>query len=299
MVESELDRGVFIDRNEAEKTTFHTILERYRDEVTPLKKGAQVEALRINALLRDHYLVANKMAALSSKLLATWRDERLKSVSGSTVNRELNIISSVINYARKDWGVHIENPVALIRRPQNGKARERRLEPGEEERLLAALVPGESTNGRFASGARNAFIKPLVLFALETAMRRGELLSLRWENIDLKKCVAHLPDTKNGEARNVPLSSRAKTVLEAMPRSIGGNVFPASEDALKKAFARACERAGIENLHFHDLRHEGTSRLAEKLPNVIELAAVTGHKDLRMLKRYYHPRAEDLARKLG
>jgi integrase len=130
-------------------------------------------------------------------------------------------------------------------------------------------------------------------------MRRGELLSLTWDNVDLKKQIAFLPETKNGETRTVPLSSRAVAVLEALPRSIGGKVFPTTPAALKKAFERACAGAGITNLHFHDLRHEATSRMSEKLPNLIELAAVTGHKDLRMLKRYYHPRAEDLARKLG
>ncbi len=105
--------------------------------------------------------------------------------------------------------------------------------------------------------------------------------------------------TKNGEPRTVPLSSRAVAVLEALPRSVDGRVFPTTAAALKKAWERAVARAGIEDLHFHDLRHEATSRLAERVPNVIELAAITEHKDLRMLKRYYHLRAEGLARKLG
>ncbi len=130
-------------------------------------------------------------------------------------------------------------------------------------------------------------------------MRRGELLALRWENVDTKKRTAYLPMTKNGDARTVPLSSRAVSVLETLPRSIEGHVFPISENALKLAFVRAVKVAGIKDLHFHDLRHKATSRLAEKLSNVLELSAVTGHKDLRMLKRYYHPRAADLARKLG
>lgn len=289
MLEVELDRGIFIDRNEAERNTLHDILTRYRDEVTPEHKGAAVELLRINCILRDGFLVNNKLAALNSKLLAEWRDYRLKTVTGSTVNRELNILSAVINHARKNWGIHMDNPIELITRPKNEKARERRLEPDEEKKLIAELE----------TSTRNPWIAPLVAFALETAMRRGEMLGLRWEFVDLKKRVARLIDTKNGESRNVPLSSRAKTILDALPRSIDGKVFPTTEDALKKAFARACERAGIENFHFHDLRHEATSRLSEKLPNLIELASVTGHKDLRMLKRYYHPRAEDLARKLG
>ena len=144
-------------------------------------------------------------------------------------------------------------------------------------------------------------MRPLVQLAIETAMRQGKLLALAWDNVDLKAQTARLEDTKNGESRTVPLSSHAVAVLEALPRGSGmdGRVFPISAQAVKLAWKRACKRAGIEGLHFHDLRHEATSRLAEKLPNLIELAAVTGHKDLRMLKRYYHPRATDLAKKLG
>ncbi|MGD9788619.1 MAG: site-specific integrase [Sulfuricellaceae bacterium] len=299
-VESEMDKGVFLDRRESEKNTLDDVLKRYQEEVTPDKKGATIEKVRIAALRRDP-LARLKMAALSGKDVAAWRDRRLKEdkVTGSTVYRELNSRSAVINHARKEWGIHIENPIAMIRRPQNEKARERRLEDGEETALLATLEGSRREDGTLGPGARNPWIKPLVLLALETAMRRGELLALRWEDVDTKRQVARILDSKNGEARSVPLSSRAVAVLEALPRSIDGRVFPTTEDAVKKAFSRACIAAGLKDLHFHDLRHEATSRLAEKLPNVIELAAVTGHKDLRMLKRYYHPRAEDLARKLG
>jgi integrase len=200
--------------------------------------------------------------------------------------------------------IAVENPVASIRRPPPSKARERRLDADEEVRLLKALDDhsGESEREdgkRYRHGTRNPWIKPVVLLALETAMRRGELLSLQWENVDLARRVAHLPKTKNGDARNVPLSSRAVAVLQALPRSIDGRVFPVEDYMIREAWKQACKRAGIEDLRFHDLRHEATSRLAEKLPNVVELSAVTGHKDLRMLKRYYHPRAEDLAKKLG
>ena len=244
-----------------------------------------------------------KLAALSPLVLADWRDRRLAAgCKPATVRRELGIISAVINWARKELMFAIENPVAAVRLPAPGKARERRLDADEEQRLLAALEyrPGGRPDGkRYREGTRNPWVKPLVQLALETAMRRGELLSLRWENVDLEKRVALLPETKNGEARKVPLSSGAVEILKSLPRSLDGRVFPVSANALKLAWARATRRAGLKDLHFHDLRHEATSRLAEKLPNVIELSAVTGHKDLRMLKRYYHPRAEDLAKKLA
>ena len=302
--EGEMDRGAWRDRSSADSTTFHALLIRYLKDVVPSKRGAETESLRIKTLMRDD-LARYKLSALSPLVLADWRDRRLAvGAAGSTVNRELNIISAVINWARKELMFAVENPVGGIRRPANNKPRDRRLEEGEEVRLLDALQnhSGEKLRGdgkKYRRGTRNTWIKPLVMLALETAMRRGELLALRWENVDLRSRVARLPETKNGEARAVPLSSGAVAVLESLPRSLHGRVFPVTADALKRAFERAVKRAHIEGFHFHDLRHEATTRLAERLPNLIELAAVTGHKDLKMLKRYYHPRAEDLARKLG
>lgn len=314
-VEGELDRGVFIDRSEADKNTLGDILRRYLAEINPSKKGALCDAIRINRLLRDR-LCSFKLAALSGKVLSQWRDDRLKAVTGATVNRELTIVSAAINIARKEWAVHVENPVSVIRRPEGSKPRTRRLSPEEETLLLLACTATERDRGRY-TGPSNTWIKPLVLLALETAMRRGELISLHWSNIDLTNRVARLEDTKNGEQRDVPLSTRAVAILRTLPRSLGGKVFPISDDSLKKGFIRAvmrarsayekeCKELGVApnpgcltNLHFHDLRHEATSRLAERLSNILELSAVTGHKDLRMLKRYYHPRATDLAKKLG
>lgn len=139
---------------------------------------------------------------------------------------------------------------------------------------------------------------PLVMLALETAMRRGELLGLRWENIDLERQTAFLPMTKNGSIRTVPLSKKAVAILANLPRCSDDRVIQLTDMGMEAAFRKACARAEIVNLHFHDLRHTATSRLAEKLPNVIELAAVTGHQTIQMLKRYYHPKAEALAKKL-
>lgn len=130
-------------------------------------------------------------------------------------------------------------------------------------------------------------------------MRRSEILSLRWPDVFLDERFVRLHDSKNGEARDVPLSTRAATTLSALPRHQDGRVFPITGEAIKKAFTRACERAGLENVHFHDLRDEATSRIATRLDNILELSAVTGHKTVQMLKRYYHPRATDLVRKPG
>lgn len=298
--ESEMDRGVWRDRSSAESTTFYALLERYLKDVVPAKRGAEVETLRIKTLMRDK-VTLYKLSALSPLILSEWRDRRLDAgCVGATVRRELDIVSAVFNWARRELMIQVENPVSSIRRPPPSAARTRRLEEGEEKKLITALEdhPAEGEK-KYREGTRNPWIKPIALLALETAMRRGELLSLKWDDVDLKKRTAFLQITKNGDSRTVPLSSRAIALLDALPRSIDGRVFPITAAALKKAWERACSKAKLDNLRFHDLRHEATSRLAERLPNLIELAAVTGHKDLKMLKRYYHPRAEDLAKKLG
>jgi integrase len=236
--------------------------------------------------------------------------------------------TGLLNHARREWGIHVENPIPYVKRPEKSRARDRRLSPIEEQYLLAALAEGErKPDGTFGKGARNPWLGPLVRLAFETAMRRGELLSLRWENVDLARRAAFLPDTKNGDSRDVPLSSRAVAILKALPYSPAeevqpdngrsGLVFPTTALALRRGFGRAIERAQLkcaddrrkarqqpisgflEDVRFHDTRHEAASRIAEKLSNILELSAVTGHTDVRMLKRYYHPRAEDLAKKLG
>lgn len=300
IIESEIERGVFIDRTEAEKNTLGDLFKRYLTEVSSQKKGHNSERYRLISLQQDP-IAKLKVAGLSGKTMAGWRDKRLKEVSGSTVNRDLNLISHVINVARKEWGIHVENPVSMIRRPPENRARSRRLAVGEEERLLAELeLTARSECGTYeAGGTHNPWMRPLVILALETAMRRSELLALRWEDAFLADRYVRLHDTKNGESRDVPLSTRAHAILNSLPRHISGRVFPITADAVKKSFTRAVARAGLGDFHFHDLRHEATSRIAEKLDNVLELSAVTGHKTLTMLKRYYHPRAKDLARKLG
>jgi len=133
----------------------------------------------------------------------------------------------------------------------------------------------------------------------ETAMRRGELSKLRWEQIDFKNSVARLIDTKNGEDREIPLSSRAISALKSLPRRFDGKVVGMTPDAITRAFKRSCDRAGIEDARIHDLRHEGVSRLFEAGLDLMEVASVSGHKTLGQLKRYTHLKAADLAKKLG
>jgi integrase len=287
--ESEMDRGDYVDRSEADRTTLGEILLRYKQEVTPLKKSAANETLRIDRLIRDESLCLYKATALTGRLFAEWRDQRSKQVTGSTVNREIDILSHAINTARKEWGIHISNPVEIIRRPKHNKSRERRLSVEEESRLMLELE----------TKTRNPWMRPIVIFAIETGMRRSEILSLTWEYVDLQRRVARLVDTKNGEGRSVPLTLKATSLLLSMPRSIDGRVFATTAEAVKLSFQRAVVRSQIDDLHFHDLRHEAVSRLFEKGLNVMEVASVSGHKTLQMLKRYTHLSSDILLSKIG
>ncbi len=288
-LESEIDKGQFANVSEAQRTTLGNVIARYLVEVTPSMKGVTEDTIRLKAIMRKP-IARWSMANLSAARIAVYRDERLKEVSGGTVIRELAYISAIINHARREWGINVPNPVQMVRKPQSPQSRSRVLTDDEVSKLLMALEP---------TGRRSHWTKPAVQLALATAMRRGELLSMRWEHVDLQNRTAFLSDTKNGESRTVPLSTAAVQVLAELPRHISGAVIPVNFFTLDAAFKRARKRAGLDDVRFHDLRRTAITRMAEKLPNVIELAAVSGHKSLMVLKRYYRPTAAELAQKLG
>lgn len=289
--EVELDKNSYCNTTLAEKTTFKELIERYIREITPTMRSCKDDTIRLKAILRNPIGHTN-MLALTPQKIATYRDERLKEVSAGTVIRELCYFSSIINHARREWGINIQNPVSLVRKPAQPKGRSRLLSNAEKQRILET----------FELAPKNHFsiwMPHIIEFALETAMRLGEITGLLWENVDLNKRVAYLPMTKNGDERYVPLSSRSIQILVKLPRSIDGRVFPVNKSTVSVMFTVRAREAGVEDIRFHDLRHTAITNLAGKLNNLIELSAVSGHKTLSMLKRYTHLKAEDLARKLG
>jgi len=349
-IDSAIDERRHRSPKAAEDRTLRDLIERYIQEITPHHKGAVQEKSRLDQLA-DHRVTEHSVALLTSVDFASWRDERLKYVSAGTVIRELNLFHAVIETARREWGVYLhENPVHLVRRPPASKARDRRLVGDEEERLLAACDEDP-----------DPFLRSVVEVAIETGMRQGELCGLPWNDVRFDLRYAVVRDTKNGDTRGVPLSTKAVAVLEdlalpsqlaiqlakvlSIPKEAGsprwsqidlgkstvtmiagedekpkvyiipqvwkaklsslpaagkGLVFGSDNtNALKMRFRRACARAGISGLTFHDLRHEATSRLFELGLGMMEVAAIVGHRTLQMLKRYTHLQAADLAKKLG
>ncbi|MBO9535209.1 site-specific integrase [Herbaspirillum sp.] len=278
----------------SDATPFRDLMQRYSVLVSPLKKSAESEILRLGKLGRDK-ISSYAVGSLTPSIIAQWRDRRLGEVAPDTVTREMHLMSAVINMARREWGLELVcNPFALPRKPKRSKGRIRRLRGNELARLLLA-----------AETAQGGFLYSMIQFAIETAMRQGEIVSLDWRYIDLDKRTAHLPNTKNGDHRTVPLSMRAiellrKLAVIELTLDRAGPVFPGvTGEAVKRAFQNARKRAGIEDLRFHDLRHEAITRLFEKGLNPIEVASISGHKDMRMLQRYTHLEANKLAQKLN
>ncbi|MHB8544253.1 MAG: tyrosine-type recombinase/integrase [Leptospirales bacterium] len=285
-LESEMGRGIFVSQKEAESTTLSDALDRYEREISSSKKGHLQEKKRIRTW-KSHPLAKRFLASIQGKDIAAWRDARIKfGSSANTVRLDLAIISHLFEIAQKEWGMEgLKNPVKSIRLPSPPSGRDRRLQPGELEKLLECLSEEMSQ---------------VVRFALETAMRRGELAGMTWDMVDLKKRTVTLPETKNGQKRIVPLSSVAVTILKERlnTRRIDGKVWNIGLDAISQDFAKACQKAEISGLHFHDLRHEATSRLFEKGFDTMEVRTITGHKTLQMLARYTHLRAEDLVERM-
>lgn len=276
------------------KMSLSKALDKYYATVSVHKRGHQQEFYRVNVIQR-HPLARKAMDEITTVDIASYRDDRLSQVnmrtgqciSGNTVRLELALLSSLYNLASVEWGTCRTNPVEMVRKPKVPGGRDRRLTSQEERRLSRYFQ------------AQNSVLYTIFHLALETAMRQGEILSLRWEHIDMQHGVAHLPMTKNGSSRDVPLSRKARNLLQNLTMALSGDVFNYTSAGFKSAWRVALGRLKIEDLHFHDLRHEAISRFFELgTLNVMEVAAISGHRSLNMLKRYTHLRAYQLVSKL-
>lgn len=285
-VESKIRRGVFDDLREIERMTLGEALEKYKCLVTPKKKGAEQERYRIEKWKR-HGLAYRPLATLRTVDFVEYVTQRQDDeVSGSTIRLELAIIRNLHNVAKVKWSLPLgSNWIARGVLPKPGKARARRLVGDEEERLLAAAEDGY--NGRT--------LKLAIQLAIHTGMRAGELRTMTWQNINLMAHYITLNSgtTKNNEGRVVPLFKVAANLLRAYPHPIsGGVVLDISENSLSHLFRGACDRAGIVDLHFHDLRHEAASRFARHMP-AQTLAKIMGWKSIQMAMRYFNLRPEE------
>jgi integrase len=274
--------------------------DRYEKEVSTTKRGHRFEVLRLAAIgkweingkpFRDMRLVD-----ATSEVLGKWRDHRLNTdrMSGSTVNRELNLLSNVFAIAAKEWKWIAASPTTDVRRPKESEPRDRLYTDDEIERICFAL--GFDLDGEEQVETISQRIAVAFLFAIETAMRAGEICGLVPRDVSGR--VATLTETKNGTKRKVPLSKRAVELLELLPLPGGdGTLFGVTAKSLDALFRKARIRAGVDDATFHDTRHLAITRLAKKL-NVLDLARMVGHRDLKQLQVYYNETAEAMASRL-
>lgn len=266
--------------------TLGDLFDRYAREVSPSKRGARWETIRLERFQRDP-IARKRLGDLEPKDFAAWRDMRLREVAPGSVRREMVLMSSVFTVARKEWGLLSENPMRDVRKPSSPPARDRLPTNDEIERM--AHVAGDDLSKQIGR-AFHAF-----LFACETGMRAGEIVGLTWDRVDLGNRVVRLTETKNGTARDVPLSKEAVRLLRVLPER--DRAFDLSSGQLDVQWRKVRDKAGVEGLTFHDARHAAITKLARKL-DVLALARAVGHRDIRMLQSYYNETAADIAKRL-
>lgn len=270
------------DRKVLDTISLGALVKRYRDEVVTRKKSKNVETIILNAFLR-HPICKKPLSRIIPADFASYRDERLSSITPKSLSRQLSPIHNMFEVARDEWHLPIrENPLDKVKLKATDNKRERRLREGEYESLLEA-----------ARTRQNPWIEKAIIFAIETAMRRGEILSLKWDQVDLKRRCVTILKAKNGYSRTIPLTPTAVALLHSCMGKAGESddrVFPLTANTLKMAWSRMLAQAGITDLHFHDLRHEAISRFFEMGLTVPEVASISGHRNSAMLSRYGHAR---------
>lgn len=279
-----------------EDVSMADVFTRYASEVSPDKRGARWEQIRINMLIRRYPLFQRPILSISGSDIADWRDCRLLKVSPSTVNRELCLISTVFSHALKEWRLGLTtNPCSLITKPRKSRPRKQRISINERQQIIKKL----GWNGTTEPTTSAQWVAFAFYLALETAMRKGEILSLMWSDISLSDRHAHLDMTKNGDERYVPLSTAAIQLLQVVKHPApNAPVVPVGTGHFDQLFRGAKREAGLSHINLHDSRREAATMMAPKLSNVLELAAITGHKSLSMLQIYYKPKASGLAARL-
>ena len=280
---------------QSQASTLADAFKRYKAEVSPTKAGQRWEEVRLDKMLDDIAFVGQRIGDVTADQIAEWRDSRLKKVAPPSVRREMTLLSSVFEQAKREWRWCSANPVRDVRRPGNGRPRDRRVSVEEEAKILAGLgyVEGQAPT-TLQQELAYAF-----LIAIETAMRQGEILGLTHAATYLTQRYVSLKDTKNGDSRNVPLSQRAVALLGSVVEAAAGRdlLFRLKSGTADTLFRRARDASEIEGLRFHDTRHEATTRLARKL-DVLDLARMTGHRDPRSLMVYYNATATEVASRL-
>ena len=277
---------------ESRKHTFGELVDRYIKDALPKKSTDFEKSQKAKMKWWKEQLGHHVLADVTPSLITECRDRLLAETtkrgitrSPATVNRYLAALSDAFSVAVKEWEWLEDSPMRKVKKPKEPRGRVRFLsEDSERPRLLKACE--ESTN---------PYLYPVVVLALSTGMRQGEIMGLTWEDVDLHQGRATLHETKNGERRVVPLSGKALELLKAhakVRRLDTVLLFPGKNPQkpidLRAPWEAALKKAGIDDFRFHDLRHSAASYLAMNGASMAEIAEVLGHKTLQMVKRYSH-----------
>ncbi len=270
--------------------TVQDAFDKYEREVSPKHKGRKWESIRFKKLKREKWTY-NQIIDVNGQMLQYWIDT--SPLQAGSIIRDISLVRSVFEKARKNWKWIPRNPFSDVDAPKKPVPRDRRIHNNEVKLVLAALDYKPDTTYRGCAWECAVAFQ----FAIETAMRRGEIWSMQWHNVDVERRFVYLPDTKNGLPRSVPLSTKAIDLLKLIGLSESGSVFKTNIASAETIFRSKIKKAGIEDLRFHDTRHEAITRLTKKL-DVFELSRAVGHKDLNSLLIYYNATPEEIAKRL-
>lgn len=299
-MESEIRGGRYFGREETQEKTFAEFIDRYIEKELPKNQNSYLKQKMLLTWWKSH-LGKYYLCHVTPSLIAELRDLLLSETTyrgtlrtNSTANRYLAALSRAFTICIREWHWTKENPVLKITRPKEGKSRERYLEKEEVSTLLSACRKSKSPH-----------LYPVTLFALTTGARKGEILGLKWEDVNFKRNIATFRDTKNGEMRSVHLSEQILTCLQEERNkrtTISPFVFPNLDGTkpadIRTAWDLSMKETGLKNVCFHSLRHTAASHLAMGGVSTLEIAAILGHKSLSMVKRYSHLSTSSTARSL-
>ncbi|MBT3777145.1 MAG: tyrosine-type recombinase/integrase [Pelagibacteraceae bacterium] len=286
-IEYQLDREQYEDFSESVRITLGELITRYRDEITPTKKGAKEEKYKLNFILRNK-IVKCRVLSLKTKQILEFKNDIKETRAASTVNKYIHYIYTIWETARVQWDIALpsRNPVSLVKKEKVTDKIDRILTPEEYQDLLVAC-----------SKSNLAFLPEIVEFAYITAMRFGEITKLETKDINFEKSTALLLDTKNGESRLVPLTDRALEICNKF--RFREKLFDINRDKFRHYFEQACFRAKVKNFRFHDLRACAITNLFLNGWSIAEVSVVSGHKTWSELKRYTRIKASDLIKKIN
>lgn len=281
-LEAQIERDLYLPNHSHAHLPLSDLLDRYRVEHLPKLQGRVSEGYRLTLL--GERLGQLKLSEVQPHALSAYRDRRLAQVSPASVKREVALVLRVLRIAQMEWNISLPCGIPSVRLPKVANGRNRRVTDYEIQQIMA------NTTSSLAARA--------IEFALATGMRRGEIVTAKWENVNLTERTIYIPRTKTDTPRYIPITERAMKVIQMTPRNSDNLLFPLEPNSLSQAFRRACQRAGIEDLHLHDLRHESITRFFEMGLNIPEVASISGHRDYRMLERYTHISKKHLSERI-